>query len=66
MSTRASIFLHEDPNTGVTIHIYDECVGIDTPCGLRLEIEHAHGVTNVAWPLSAQSTALLEGLLRLQ
>jgi hypothetical protein len=59
MSTRGSLYYHEDDKTGVTIHIYDESVAIDTPAGLRLEIEHPCGVTNVAWPLPLVRTKLL-------
>jgi len=50
MSTRGSLYYHEDKETGVTVHIYHECSPADTPVGLRLEVEHPCGVTNVAWP----------------
>jgi hypothetical protein len=38
--------------TGLVIHIYDETVGCGTTAGIRPEIEHPCGVTNVAWPVS--------------
>jgi hypothetical protein len=59
MSTRGSIYYHHDPSTGVTIHIYDELVDVDTPRGLRLEVEHPCGVTNVAWRAGATKTQQL-------
>ncbi len=46
MSTRGSIFLHEDELTGVKIHIYEEALDRT----IHLEVEHDHGVTNVIWP----------------
>jgi hypothetical protein len=49
MSTRQSIFYDENPDTGVIIHIYEEC-GTPVPHEIRLEIESPHGVTNVLWP----------------
>jgi hypothetical protein len=60
MSTRGTVFYHVDQATGVTIHIYDELVEVDTPRGLRLEIEHSCGVTNVAWPVDEAKTKMLE------
>jgi hypothetical protein len=61
MSTRGSLYYDKDEKTGVTIHIYDECVACDTPAGLRIEIEHPCGVTNVAWPVDAAKTIRLKG-----
>jgi hypothetical protein len=46
MSTRGSIFYHEDEATGVSIHVYEEALDRT----IHLEVEHAHGVTNVLWP----------------
>jgi hypothetical protein len=46
MSTRGSIFYHEDETTGVIIHVYEEALDRT----IHLEVEHAHGVTNVIWP----------------
>ena len=60
MSTRGCVYYHEDKGSGVTIHIYYEAIACDTPAGLRLEIEHPCGVTNVAWPASRVTTELLE------
>jgi hypothetical protein len=62
MSTRGTVFYHVDKATGVKIHIYDELVEVDTPRGLRLEIEHPCGVTNVAWPANEAKTKLLGDL----
>ncbi len=60
MSTRGSLYYHRDEETGVTIHIYDECSPADTPTGLRIEIEHPYGDANVAWPGSKSTTELLK------
>jgi hypothetical protein len=46
MSTRGSIFYHEDQTTGVNIHVYEEALDRT----IHLEVEHAHGLTNVIWP----------------
>jgi uncharacterized protein YlbG (UPF0298 family) len=46
MSTRGSIFYHEDKGRGVSIHVYEEALDRT----MHLEIEHAFGVTNVLWP----------------
>ena len=59
MSTRGSLYYHRDPSTGVTIHIYHESVAVDTRRGLRLEVEHRHGLTNVAWPANWATTEKL-------
>ena len=52
MSTRTSIFYDENPETGVVIHIYEECA-TPMPYEIRLEIETPFGVTNVLWPPAA-------------
>ncbi len=46
MSTRHSIFFHEDSETKVSIHIYREMVDRT----IRLEVSHPFGETNVLWP----------------
>jgi hypothetical protein len=60
MSTRGSVYYHEDKETNVTIHVYYETSACDTPAGLRLEVVHPYGVTNVAWSASQVTTGLLE------
>jgi hypothetical protein len=52
MSTRHSIFFHEDTDTGVSIHIYRECISLPKN-DIRIEIETPYGVTNVPWPYAA-------------
>lgn len=52
MSTRHSIFFHEDEQAGVKVHIYRECIGLPRD-DIRLEIEFPHGVVNVPWPHEA-------------
>lgn len=52
MSTRSSIFYHNDQSAGVGIHIYTELAS-DKENDVRLEIEHPNGVVNVSWPEEA-------------
>jgi len=52
MSTRSSIFLHEDPQAGVTIHIFRECAS-EAQNDVRLEVEFPQGCVNVPWPQQA-------------
>jgi hypothetical protein len=50
MSTRSGGISHRDKETGVSVHIYEELVDIDTPKGWRIEITHPCGVSNLPWP----------------
>jgi hypothetical protein len=56
MSTRGSIFYHYDESSGVTTHIYEETIDGT----IHIEIEHAHGVTNVIWPQKEFVTDVLQ------
>jgi len=49
MSTRHSIFYHNDETSGVQIHIYTE-VASAKKNDIRLEIESPHSIVNVPWP----------------
>lgn len=49
MSTRHSIFYHNNETAGVQIHIYTEVASAKKD-DIRLEIEFPHGVVNVPWP----------------
>jgi len=59
MSTRHSIFLHHDPKTEVTIHIFEE-LALGCRDDIRLEVEFPQGVTNVAWPREALAEEMLQ------
>jgi hypothetical protein len=59
MSTRHSIFLHHDPKTDVTIHIFEE-LAMGCRDDIRLEVEFPQGVTNVAWPREAFAEEMLQ------
>jgi hypothetical protein len=52
MSTRDSIFYHNDESTGASIHIYTE-VASAKKNDVRLEIEFPNGAVNVPWPQEA-------------
>jgi hypothetical protein len=52
MSTRHSIFYHNDESTGIKLHIYIE-VASEKTNDIRLEIEFPNGVVNVPWPQEA-------------
>ena len=58
MSTRGSIFYHEDQTTGVSIHVYEEALDRT----IHLEVEHAHGLTNVIWPHEEYVSEILRRL----
>jgi hypothetical protein len=59
MSMRHSIFRHENEETGVVIHIFED-FDLGAHGDNRLEVEFTQGTINVPWPREAFEARMLE------